>query len=88
MVRLGIDNDVRVRVEAPDVSNAPQLGAEQVRLGNGEEHQQGDSAGQLQGHDPKHGASLPPFTDEGLIGPVPLRVPVFDSSLHLRLMFC
>lgn len=83
MVRLGVHDDVGVRVEAPDVADSPQLGAEQVRLGNGEEDQQGDCAGQLEGHDPEHEASFAPLTDEGLVGPIPLRVPVFNSSVHL-----
>lgn len=86
VVRLGVEDDVRVRIEAPDVADAPQLSAEQVRLGDGEEDQQGDGAGQLQGHDPEHGASLAPAADEGPVGPVPLRVQVFDSSVHLGLV--
>lgn len=83
MVRLCVQDDGRVRVEAPDIADAPQLGAEQVRLSDAEEDQQRNSASQLQGHDPEHEASLPPLADKGPVGPVPLRVPVLDSSVHL-----
>lgn len=83
MVRLGEDDDVWIRVEAPDVANPPELCPEQVRLGDGEEGQQGNGAGQLERHDPKHGRPLPPLAVEGLVAPVPLRVPVLDSFMHL-----
>lgn len=75
MVRLGVEEDSRVRVEAPDVPDAPELRAEQVWLRDAEEDQQRDGAGQLEWHYPEHGGPLPPCPLEGLIAPVPLRVP-------------
>lgn len=82
MVCLGIDDNVRVRVEAPGVADLPELGTEKVGLRDGEEDQQGDGAGQLQRHNPEHGASLLPLAVEGPVGPVPLWVPVLDSFVH------
>lgn len=83
MVCLCIENDIWVRVEAPNISDLPHLGPVQVWLRNREKHQQGDSASELKWHQPKHGRSLPPFASKGLVVPVPLRIPVLDSLLHL-----
>lgn len=82
VVRLGVEDDAGARVEAPDVADAPELRAEQVWLGDGEEDQQGHGAGQLGGHNQEHGRSLPPLSDKGLVAPVPLWVPHLESSLN------
>jgi hypothetical protein len=82
MVRLCVEEDGRVRVEAPDVPDAPELRTEQVWLCDAEEDQQGDCAGQLEGHYPEHGRSLPPRPVEGLITPVPFGIPSRHSICH------
>lgn len=82
MVRLGVEEDSRVRVEAPDVSDAPELRAEQVWLCDAEEDQQRNGTGQLEGHDPEHRGSLAPCPLKGLITPVLLRIPSRHSVCH------
>lgn len=78
MICLCVEDDSRVRIEAPNVPNPPHLRPVQVWLCNGEQDQQGDSADQLEWHQPEHGCSLPPLADKGLVAPIPLRVPAFE----------
>lgn len=83
MICLGPEYDIGARVKAPDVTDAPELRAKQVWLGNGEQGEHGDGAGKFGQHEPEHGGTAAPFAVEGLIGPVALRVPVLGAAPEL-----
>lgn len=66
MIRVCVQDDVRIRVELVVEADLPHIGAVQVGLRNTKDYERGDEADQLKDHEPAYG--LP-----GLDGPSPVK---------------